>query len=144
MHTFAPRGASLRIPLNPPLSSASIIDLLKFNPGSVMFEDTGIDGLVDASGTTATATGIASLPTFAYASSNVVVVGTSLPIDTTSLLLAGASVNVWMIPVVLSAAGFGILIARKIWVLTNLQQTNSRYSFSYYGKIIRKWEALPF
>ena len=40
--------------------------------------------------------------------------GTSLPIDTTSLLLAGASVNVWMIPVVLSAAGFGILIARKI------------------------------
>jgi len=40
--------------------------------------------------------------------------GTSIPIDTTSLLLAGASVNVWMIPVVLSAAGFGILIARKI------------------------------
>jgi len=40
--------------------------------------------------------------------------GTSLPIDSTSLLLAGASVNVWMIPVVLSAAGFGILIARKI------------------------------
>ena len=40
--------------------------------------------------------------------------GTSIPIDTTSLLLAGASVNVWMIPVILSAAGFGILIARKI------------------------------
>ena len=43
-----------------------------------------------------------------------VVGGTYLPIDTTSLLLAGASVNVWMIPVVMSAAGFGILIARKI------------------------------
>jgi len=40
--------------------------------------------------------------------------GTSIPIDTTSLLLAGASLNVWMIPVVMSAAGFGILIARKI------------------------------
>jgi len=45
---------------------------------------------------------------------NIIVGGTSIPIDTTSLLLAGASVNVWMIPVVLSAAGFGILIARKI------------------------------
>ena len=46
--------------------------------------------------------------------SDIVVGGTSIPIDTTSLLLAGASVNVWMIPVVLSAAGFAILIARKI------------------------------
>jgi len=45
---------------------------------------------------------------------DVVVGGTSIPIDTTSLLLAGASANVWMIPVVLSAAGFGILIARKL------------------------------
>jgi len=43
-----------------------------------------------------------------------VVGGTYIPIDTTSLLLAGASVNAWMIPVLLSAAGFGILIARKI------------------------------
>jgi len=43
-----------------------------------------------------------------------VVGGTSIPINTTTLLLAGASLNVWMIPVILSAAGFGILIARKI------------------------------
>jgi len=49
-----------------------------------------------------------------FTTADVLVGGTSLPIDTTSLLLAGASVNVWMIPVILSAAGFGILIARKI------------------------------
>ena len=50
----------------------------------------------------------------AFKSVPIVVGGSMIPIDTTSLLLAGASVNAWMIPVVLSAAGFAILIARKI------------------------------
>ena len=45
---------------------------------------------------------------------DIVVGGTFIQIDQSALLLAGASANVWMIPVVLSAAGFGILIARKI------------------------------
>ena len=41
--------------------------------------------------------------------------GELLPIDTTALLLAGAqSISMWMIPVVVSAIGIGIVIARKL------------------------------
>ena len=43
----------------------------------------------------------------------VVVGGTLLPLDTTVLLLAGAQSFSWMIPVVISAIGIGIVIARK-------------------------------
>jgi len=44
----------------------------------------------------------------------VTVGGELLPIDTTSLLLAGTYTTAsWMIPVIIAAAGFGILIARK-------------------------------
>jgi len=40
--------------------------------------------------------------------------GELLPIDTTALLLAGAQMNAaWMIPVIVSAIGIGIVIARK-------------------------------
>jgi len=43
-----------------------------------------------------------------------VVGGELLPIDTTTLLLAGAQMNAaWMIPVIVSAIGIGIVIARK-------------------------------
>jgi len=41
--------------------------------------------------------------------------GTMIPIDTTSLLLAGAQMNAaWLIPVIVSAIGIGIVIARKL------------------------------
>jgi len=40
----------------------------------------------------------------------VIVGGTSIPIDTTSLLLAGATLNVWMITVVLGIVGAGIVL----------------------------------
>jgi len=41
--------------------------------------------------------------------------GTLLPIDTTALLLAGAQMNAaWMIPVIVVAIGFAIVIARKL------------------------------
>jgi len=41
--------------------------------------------------------------------------GTMIPIDSTSLLLAGAQMNAaWMIPVIVSAIGIGIVIARKL------------------------------
>ena len=40
--------------------------------------------------------------------------GNLLPIDTTSLLLAGVQANaLWLIPVIVSAIGIGIVIARK-------------------------------
>jgi len=43
-----------------------------------------------------------------------VVGGELLPIDTTALLLAGTQMNAaWMIPVIVSAIGIGIVIARK-------------------------------
>jgi len=41
--------------------------------------------------------------------------GTLIPIDTTALLLVGAQMTAaWLIPVVVSAAGIGIIVARKI------------------------------
>jgi len=43
-----------------------------------------------------------------------IVGGELIPIDSTSLLLAGAQMNAaWMIPVIVSAIGIGIVIARK-------------------------------
>jgi len=39
--------------------------------------------------------------------------GEIIPIDTTALLLAGAQSFSWMIPVIVSAIGIGIVIARK-------------------------------
>ncbi len=43
-----------------------------------------------------------------------VVGGELIPLDTTSLLLAGTQMNAaWMIPVIVSAIGIGIVIARK-------------------------------
>ena len=40
--------------------------------------------------------------------------GTMIPLDTTALLLAGAQMNAaWIIPVIVSAIGIGIVIARK-------------------------------
>jgi len=43
-----------------------------------------------------------------------VIGGTGIQIDTTSLLLTGAQMNAaWMIPVIVSAIGIGIVIARK-------------------------------
>jgi len=44
-----------------------------------------------------------------------VIGGEFLPIDTTALLLAGVQTNAaWMIPVIVSAVGFGIVILRKL------------------------------
>ena len=44
-----------------------------------------------------------------------VVGGTMIPIDSTALLLGGAQMNAaWMIPVIVSAFGIGIVIARKL------------------------------
>jgi len=41
--------------------------------------------------------------------------GTMIPIDSTALLLGGIQMNVaWMIPVIVSASGIGIVIARKL------------------------------
>jgi len=39
--------------------------------------------------------------------------GNLVPIDSTALLLAGAQSTTWMIPVIVSAIGIGIVIARK-------------------------------
>ena len=39
--------------------------------------------------------------------------GTSLPINTTSLLLTGATIHVWMIPVVLAGIGIGIFVIKR-------------------------------
>ena len=45
----------------------------------------------------------------------VLIGGTLIPIDTTALLLVGAQTNAaWMIPVIVSAIGIGIVIARKL------------------------------
>jgi len=44
-----------------------------------------------------------------------IVGGSLLPIDTTALLLASAqSISMWMIPVVISAVGIGLVLVRKI------------------------------
>ena len=46
---------------------------------------------------------------------DVLIGGALIPIDTTSLLLAGAQMTAaWMIPVIVSAIGIGIVIARKL------------------------------
>jgi len=51
---------------------------------------------------------------FLLSGNSPVVGGELLPIDTTALLLAGAQMNAaWMIPVIVSAIGIGIVIARK-------------------------------
>ena len=42
-----------------------------------------------------------------------VVGGEMIPIETTALILAGAQTFSWMIPVIVSAVGIGIVIARK-------------------------------
>jgi len=40
--------------------------------------------------------------------------GTIIPIDTTSLLLAGAQMTaVWLIPVVVAAIGIGLVLSRR-------------------------------
>ena len=47
-------------------------------------------------------------------SSNVMVGGSLIPIDTTMVLVAGAqSTSAWMIPVIVAGIGFAIVIARK-------------------------------
>ena len=42
-----------------------------------------------------------------------VIGGQLIPIETTSLLLAGAQSTTWMIPVVLSIVGIGLVFLRK-------------------------------
>jgi len=45
---------------------------------------------------------------------NLCVSGTPLPIDTTAVLVGGTQVTVsWMIPVIVSAAGIAVVLARK-------------------------------
>jgi len=45
----------------------------------------------------------------------VIVGGTSLPIDTTALLLAGVqSISMWMIPVVIAGIGIGVFVIMRI------------------------------
>lgn len=39
--------------------------------------------------------------------------GTIIPIDTTSLLLAGAQSTTWLIPIVLSLAGIGLVLVKR-------------------------------
>jgi len=51
---------------------------------------------------------------FLLSGNSPVVGGELIPLDTTSLLLAGTQMNAaWMIPVIVSAIGIGIVIARK-------------------------------
>jgi len=45
--------------------------------------------------------------------SDIVVGGTSIPIDTTSLLLAGATLHVWMIPVLAVGAVIGVFVIKR-------------------------------
>jgi len=45
-----------------------------------------------------------------------VVGGESLPIESTALLLAGAQMNaIWILPLIVAAAGIGIVVSRKFW-----------------------------
>jgi len=79
---------------NNPGPNLVIIDT---NPGDVtIVGDTGLDGL--------TGLAFAVFP----------IGGTVLPLDTTSLLLAGMQTNLaWMVPLALSAAGIGVFILKK-------------------------------
>ena len=64
-------------------------------------------------------TGLVTPPTFGishvtFCYDDVIVGGTGIQIDKTAMLLAGAQMNAaWMIPVIVSAIGIGIVIARK-------------------------------
>ena len=53
---------------------------------------------------------IAFNPAFAEGSA---VGGTFVPLETTSLLVSGASANTWMIPVILAAIGIAVFVLRK-------------------------------
>jgi len=45
-----------------------------------------------------------------------IVGGESLPIDSTALILAGAQMNaIWILPLIVAAAGIGIVVSRKFW-----------------------------
>ncbi len=49
-----------------------------------------------------------------FVNSPIKVGGEMIPVDSTSLLVAGAQANaLWLIPVLVSAIGIGIVIARK-------------------------------
>ncbi len=59
-------------------------------------------------------TEISSMQNNVFVMPSSVVGGHMIPVDTTSLMLAGAQYTaVWLIPVLVSAIGFGIVILRK-------------------------------
>ncbi len=61
------------------------------------------------------ATIIQSVQIWTTSFDDILIGGTLIPIDKTSLLLAGAQMTaVWMIPVIVAGIGFAIVIARKI------------------------------
>jgi len=111
---FSLPGATLTLPLDFPHTPGTVLGLLKFNEISGSFENTGIVGIVDPGGLTATASGITSLSV--YVLNNFLIIGgEGIPIDTTALLVAGFKVNAtWMLPAMFLATVIGIIFFKKL------------------------------
>jgi len=88
------------------------ITLQHFNDSTELWEDTS-NKQVDIDNNIVSGT-VNEFSLFALLEPRVTVGGELIPIDTTSLLLAGTySTAAWMIPVIVSVIGIGIVIARK-------------------------------
>jgi len=79
--------------------------------GSVALEGNNV--LVGATGDDTNGVNVGQAHLFEHTSSNQVVGGKIIPIETTSLLLASAQSFSWMIPVVISGIGIGLFVIRR-------------------------------
>ncbi|MBI2340886.1 MAG: SBBP repeat-containing protein [Deltaproteobacteria bacterium] len=64
--TFNPPGVTITLPLLAAMTPGTLLDLFRFDPDASSFVDTGIDGVVNADGLTATAEGILSFSSLAF------------------------------------------------------------------------------
>lgn len=63
---FNPPGVTITLPLLSAMAPGTLVDLFRFDPDASSFVDTGIDGVVNAGGLTATAAGVPSFSSFAF------------------------------------------------------------------------------
>jgi len=85
-------------------------------PGDFIVANNGVGELqrVTPGGTVTTIASGLHIVSVAVEPESVIVGGNLIPVDTTSLILAGTQMDAaWMIPVIISAIGIGIVIARK-------------------------------
>jgi len=96
--TFSPDRKTVDWTFNPPIPAGHQFKLFKF---------------FDCDLSVGPRTGVIHVLEYPTVLTNEIIGGEIIPIESTSLLLAGAQTFSWMIPVIVSAVGIGIVIARK-------------------------------